>query len=60
MTHTIDPNIDAERELLIQDLETAGAVISREKLQLVKPNLGENFSGDAFFTDGMAYILKLR
>ena len=60
ITHTIDPNIDAERELLLQDFETAGVVISKEKLQLVKPNLGENFSGDAFFTDGMAYILKLR
>jgi len=60
VTHTIDPNIDAERELLIQDLEIAGVVSSKEKTQLVKPNLGENFSGDAFFTDGVAYILKLR
>ncbi len=60
VTHMIDPNIDTEREFLLQDLETAGVVSSIEKLQLVKPSLGENFSGDSFFTDGMAYILKLR
>lgn len=60
VTHTIDPNIDAERELLVQDLETAGVVTNTEKIQLVKPNLGENFSGDAFFTDGWAYIVTLQ
>ncbi|MHB1086795.1 MAG: LssY C-terminal domain-containing protein [Minisyncoccota bacterium] len=60
VTHAIDPNIDAERELLVQNLETAGVVHNTKKIQLVKPNLGENFSGDAFFTDGIAYIVTLR
>lgn len=60
VTHAIDPNIDAERELLVQDLKTAGVVMHTEKIQLVEANLGANFTGDQFFTDGMAYIINLQ
>jgi len=57
--HRIDPNIDAERELLFNDLSQAGVIISYTKQQLVSPQLGKNFAGDPFFTDGDVYLIYL-
>jgi undecaprenyl-diphosphatase len=57
LTHQISPDIDTERELLFTDLQNSGMLKSFKKEQLVKPTLGENFSGDQFFTDGKTYIL---
>jgi undecaprenyl-diphosphatase len=59
ITHTIDPDIDTEREYLLNDLYTHGAVESAELIQIVKPVLGQNFSGDPFFTDGKSYKVVL-
>jgi undecaprenyl-diphosphatase len=59
ITHTIDPDIDTEREYLFTDLRTHGAVESAELIQIVKPVLGQNFSGDPFFTDGKSYKVIL-
>jgi undecaprenyl-diphosphatase len=56
----IAPDLDAERELLYQDLNHTGKLESHSKLQLVKPLIGKNFIGDQFFTDGKAYIVTLR
>ena len=56
----IVPDLDAERELLYQDLNHAGKIENHSKLQLVKPLIGKNFIGDQFFTDGKAYILTLQ
>ncbi|MHB8842306.1 MAG: LssY C-terminal domain-containing protein [Candidatus Aquicultor sp.] len=60
ITHTIKPDIDTEKELLFSDLENAGVISSFAKEKFVDPVLGENFSGDAFFTNGEAYIIMLR
>ena len=56
----INPDIDAERESLYQDLNRAGKIESHLKVQLVKSMIGKNFIGDQFFTDGKAYIISLK
>ena len=60
ITHTINPDIDSEREFVKNSLESAGVVSSAQKIQLVPPVLGTNFVSEPFFTDGKAYILYLR
>ena len=56
----IAPNLDAERELLYQDLNHTGKIQSHLKVQLVKPLIGKNFMGNQFFTDGKAYIVSVQ
>lgn len=60
ITHRISPDIDAERERLYNDLTGTGKVESFGKIELVKPQSGRNFTGDPFFTDGKAYLIKLK
>ena len=60
ITHKLEPDIDTERELLFTDLQNVGAVGRYQKLQLVNPFIGKNFSGDQFFTDGDAYIITVK
>lgn len=59
LTHRIDPNIDAERNLLAANLRNTGLISSEQRLQLVAPILGQNLTGDPFFTDGKAVLLQL-
>lgn len=59
VTHKISPDIDTERELIFQDLQTAGVINDSKKEKQVKPVLGQNFSGDQFFTNGEAYFITL-
>jgi len=59
VTHKISPDIDTERELLFADLQTTGLVAASSKESFVAPVLGQNFSGDQFFTDGKIYVLVL-
>ncbi len=54
-THQIDPNIDAEREYIIRSL----GIENPSYIQVVEPQLGKNASGDPFFTDGKAAVIKL-
>jgi membrane protein DedA with SNARE-associated domain len=56
----IAPDLDAERELLYQDLNRTGKIESHLKEQLVKSLIGKNFVGDEFFTDGKAYIITVQ
>ena len=60
ITHKIKPDIDTEREFLFQDLMATGFVSRFSKQQFVPPLSGENFAGDAFFTDGKSYLLFLK
>lgn len=53
----ISSDLDAERELLYQELNHTGKIESHLKVQLVRPLIGNNFTGDQFFTDGKAYII---
>lgn len=59
VTHRIAPDIDTEREFLLKDLEATGLVSDLQKHQFVDPRLGNNFAGDAFFTDGSLYSLVI-
>jgi len=56
----IAPDLDAEREMLYQDLNRSGKIESHLKTQLVKPLIGKNFIGDEFFTDGKVYIISVQ
>ena len=60
VVHTINSDIDTERELLFQDLSKVGVVNSSQKIKFVDPLLGKNFAGDQFFTDGKIYIINLK
>ena len=60
LTHAIAPDIDAEREVLFNDLLRGGEVADYEKRPLVRPTRGSNAAGDGFFTDGQAYTLYLK
>ena len=60
VVHTINPNIDSERELIFQDLQSAQVIKNYQLTQFVDPLLGKNFAGDQFFTDGKIYILELK
>jgi hypothetical protein len=53
----ISPDLDAERERLYHDLARTGNIDHPLRIQLVKAQIGENFLGDTFFTDGKAYII---
>ncbi len=59
VTHTIGPDIDTERDLLVSDLKSGGIVDDIQEISLVSPTLGRNFSGDEFFTDGKAVFLTM-
>lgn len=58
ITHKISPDIDTERNLLFADLNEQTPIKNFTELQLVKPTLGKNFTGDQFFTDGKAYFVE--
>ncbi len=60
ITHKIEPDIDSEREFLYNDLIKTGQIIDSQKKKFVKPNLGQNFSGDLFFTDGELYTIIIK
>jgi membrane protein DedA with SNARE-associated domain/membrane-associated phospholipid phosphatase len=59
LTHRIDPNIDAERDLLATDLQKTGLINSEQAILIVAPILGQNLTGDPFFTDGKAIVFRL-
>jgi hypothetical protein len=54
-THHIDPNIDAERTYITGSL----GLKDLDYLQVVQAQAGKNASGDVFFTDGRAALIKL-
>ena len=60
VTHKINPDIDTEREFLLNDLQNTGLLSKTEKQQFVDPKLGSNFTGDVFFTDGKLYLLFVK
>ncbi len=60
ITHRIAPDIDTERERLFKDLKNAQIIKESKKEKFVPPLLGQNFTGDQFFTDGQTYFLDLK
>ncbi len=60
LLHHIDPNIDAERDTLLKDLQAAGVVAASEMVEVSKPHMGQSVAGDPWFTDGKAALINLR
>lgn len=58
-THQIAPDIDTERAFVVSSLDSIGAVVQQQAIQLTLPETGHNFDGDPFFTDGRAIVLDL-
>jgi undecaprenyl-diphosphatase len=58
ITHKIDPNIDKEREYIFNSIRNNTLIKLINKIQLTKKFIWKNFSGDSFFTDGKAYLIK--
>lgn len=59
-THRIDPNIDAERELVVKDWLGTGLVARKSAYLSTAPGYrGVNGEGDPFVTDGMVVVLEL-
>lgn len=54
-THHIDPNIDTERDYIVNSLSLKNI----HYLQVVNAQAGKNASGDTFFTDGKAVLTEL-
>jgi len=61
ITHHIAPDIDAERDFMIGDLDKAGMLVSSTEIEGVgATSNGRNGEGDPYFTDGKAIIGVLR
>jgi hypothetical protein len=53
ITHHIGPDLDAERDTLMRDLEQAGWIATRYFVTGIGPTLnGHNGGGDRYYTDG--------
>jgi hypothetical protein len=61
ITHRIDPDVDAERALVVKDLEATGEVVKTWTI----PGRGAtkkayNGEGDPYFTDGLIAVAELK
>ncbi|MGW8161165.1 MAG: LssY C-terminal domain-containing protein, partial [Desulfobulbales bacterium] len=56
----ISPDLDTEREQLQKDLQKTGKTADTRRVQLVMPQVGENFIGEKYFTDGKAYVVSVQ
>jgi LssY C-terminus len=60
ITHHIGPDIDAERLLLVTDIESAGMATAKYQVTGIGPTVtGLNGGGDLYYTDGEVWILRL-
>lgn len=60
ITHHIDADVDAERDLLAADIEGAGMATAKYQVTGVGLTLtGRNGGGDLYYTDGEVWLLRL-
>jgi hypothetical protein len=60
ITHHIDADLDAERQLFVTGLEGAGMVSAKYQVTGVGPTMtGRNGGGDPYYTDGEVWTLRL-
>ena len=60
ITHHIDADLDAERQLFVTGLEAAGMVTAKYQVTGVGPTMtGRNGGGDPYYTDGEVWTLRL-
>jgi len=61
LTHRIDPNIDTERDYILQTLEDAGKVATTEYLTPADPvRQAVTATGDAYHSDGRILVIYLK
>ena len=60
ISHKIWPDIDTEREYLLQSLLKTGMVAWYHKVAFVDPVKGQDINGNLFSTDGDLYLVKLK
>lgn len=60
VTHRINPDIDTEKLFVKDSLQSASVIDNVQEIQFVDPVLGQNFSNDAFFTNGKLYVVKFK
>ncbi len=60
VVHRISPNIDTQRDYLMNGFKDAGVLEYKKYITLSKPLTGFNITGDPFFSDGGAYVLYVR
>lgn len=54
-THHIDPNVDAERSYILRSLKLGNPMM----IAVTEPQMGQNSTGDGFFTDGRAAVITV-
>ena len=57
--HKIDPDVDRERDALIQDLTRSNCVSAEQVIDVTSPMRGQNIIHNSFFTDGKAIQILL-
>jgi len=60
ITHKIDPDLDAERDYIFNQLKKTNLIYKYKKIQLVSSTIWKNFSYDVFYTDWKAYIIWIK
>ncbi len=58
--HTIDPDINSERDYILKSLSDAGVVVEMNQIQLVDSYVAKNVFWDEFYSDWELYIVKLQ
>lgn len=59
ITHKIDPNLDKEREYILNDFINSSSSIQYELVDLLWYYYWSNFSKDHFYSDWKAYIINI-
>lgn len=60
ITHHIGPDLDAERDFVVHELQGTGFVVSVSSMQGIGPTRdGHNGGGDPYYTDGLITICTL-
>jgi LssY C-terminus len=60
VTHHVDADVDAERDLLLRDLEKSGRLVRGYRVPgFGRPTHGRNGGCDRYFTDGMVAVAVL-
>ncbi len=61
LTHRIDPNVDTERDYIVQTLEDAGKVVTTEYIKPADPvRQAVTATGDAYHSDGRILVIYLK
>jgi len=58
-THKMSPDIDGARDKLYRDIMRTGKVARSQMETVSEKGIGENFTGDPYFTDGRILIMFL-